>query len=89
MIACEYGRYRGDVMHPGVHLKRLNPLKTTEFCAGARADAERDGVALPDLDRCIADTVGYAPVKERSSERNALELSACTQSTIQSTEHRR
>ena len=69
----------------------LPPLVHTSLATrhGDAADAERDGVALPDLDRCIADTVGYAPVKERSSERNALELSACTQSTIQSTEHRR
>ena len=67
----------------------LNPHGTTEFETGASADAERDGVALPDLDRRIADSFGYAQVQERSSERNALELSACTQSTIQSTEHRR
>ena len=36
----------------------------------------------------MADTCGHATVQERSSEHEALELSACTQSTIQSTEHR-
>ena len=45
-------------------------------------------MALPDLDLCTEEGPGYAQVKERSSERNALELSACTESTIQSTEHR-
>ena len=45
-------------------------------------------MALPDLDLCTEDTCGYAQVKERSSERNALELSACTESTIQCAEHR-
>ena len=76
-------------MHARVYFYPLNPHKTTEFHLRARADAECDGVALPDLDRRIADTFGYAPVKERSSERNALELSASPESTIQSTEHRR
>ena len=45
-------------------------------------------MALPDLDLCTEDTCGYAPVKERSSERNALELSACTEFAIQCAEHR-
>ena len=45
-------------------------------------------MALPDLDRRIADTFGYAPVKERSSERKALELSACPEFAIQCDESR-
>ena len=48
----------------------------------------RDGVALPDLDLCTEEGPGYAQVKERSSECNALELSTCTESTIQCAEHR-
>ena len=70
-------------MHPGVHFYLLNRHETTEFETGAAADAERDGVALPDLDLCTEDTCGYAQVKERSSEHNALELSACTRFEIQ------
>ena len=45
-------------------------------------------MALPDLDLCTEDTCGYAQVKERSSERNALELSACPELTIQCAESR-
>ena len=76
-------------MHARVYFYPLNPHKTTEFHLRARADAECDAVALPDLDLCTADSLGYAQVQERSSERNALELSATPESTIQSTEHRR
>ena len=76
------------MLHPRVHFYLLNRHETTEFETGAAADAERDGVALPDLDSRTADTVGYARIKERSSERKALELSACTQFAIQCAESR-
>ena len=76
------------MLHVGVYFYLLNPHETTEFCARARADAECDGVVLPDLDSGMADTCGHATVQERSSEHEALELSACTQSTIQSSESR-
>ena len=71
------------MLHVGVYFYLLNPHETTEFCARARADAECDGVVLPDLDSGMADTCGHATVQERSSEPEALELSACTQPTIQ------
>ena len=45
-------------------------------------------MALPDLDLCTEEGPGYAQVKERSSERNALELSACPELTIQCAKHR-
>ena len=77
------------MLHPWVYFYLLNPHESAEFEMGAIADAERDGLAFPNLDWRIADLLGYAPIKERSSERNALELSACPQSTIQCTEHRR
>ena len=76
------------MLHPRVHFYLLNRHETTEFETGAAADAERDGVALPDLDLCTEDTCGYAQVKERSSEHNALELSACTRFEIQCAESR-
>jgi hypothetical protein len=37
-------------LHPRVHFWLLNPHESTEFALGARTNAERDGVVLPDLD---------------------------------------
>ena len=45
-------------------------------------------MVLQDLDGGMADTCGHAAVQERSSEHEALELSACTQLTIQCSESR-
>ena len=77
------------MLHTGVYFYLLNRHGTTEFALGDSADAERVGLVLPDLDSRIADTLGYARIKERSSERKTLELSACPEFAIQSTEHRR
>ena len=76
------------MLHTGVYFYLLNRHGTTEFALGDSADAERVGLVLPDLDSRIADTLGYARIKERSSERKALELSACPEFAIQCDESR-
>ena len=76
------------MLHPRVHFYLLNRHETTEFALRGSADADRAGLVLPDLDSRTADTVGYARIKERSSERKALELSACPEFAIQCAESR-
>ena len=73
-------------MHMGVFIKPLNPHESTESRSGDAADADGDGVGLPDLDSRTADTCGRATVKEWPSEHFAFELGAVLRLAIQYTE---